>query len=1024
MSLIRTSVYKPITMLMVVATLAVFGVYTFRLTGINLMPEVDLPYITVQVIYPGAGPREIESSVVEKLEDGLSLVDGVDEILAYSNEGFCFVVLKFKMGVDINVAATDVKDKIESLRRELPADIEDPVVSKFDFADQPILSLALLGPSSANELRNLADNLLKDELARIPGVATVDITGGLEREIAVDLRKAEMKSRGISLEQIVSVLRGANLNFPLGELEGNRKTTSIRLNAEFTSLADIRELQIPTQFGIVRLGEIARVSDTFKKAEATARFNRKNAVGIDIKKRSDANMVAVADKILARVESLRKTLPENHQLYVARNNSLFIRNSVNDVYSNIIIGILLTGFVLFVFLRNARTTIIAAVTMPVSVISTFTLIYAFGFTLNFMTLMALGIAVGLLVTNSIVVLENIMKYLARGTDPKTAAELGTSEIATAVLASTLTNVAVFVPIAFMQSMVGQMFKEFGLTMTFATFVSLLISFTLTPLMAAYMLKPATPDSIKQSKRNAFTIFRDGYLRLLEHSLSRKGLILFMVGLLATMILTGGLVGRLGGEFIPKADEGAFDVQFELPAGSNLETTDKVGKEVERILSAIPEVATLYTTVGGASGDIFSMGSGNSGSVVVQLVPKNQRQRTPDDIVAELRPILQNIPDATVRLKATNSAGGNPNTPDIEIQLLGTQMDGLLSADSLLQSILESNPQVVDIKSSWKSGKPELVLRPLRNAIADFGLVPGQMASLIRGYVHGIDASVLRQDGEETDIRLRLDERHRATMSDILALPVSTQRGFVPLSSLTEITREEGPSTLARKDKVRLITVSANLLPGITMGEVQTQIQKTIDEKGLPAGVQVHFGGDAEMMAETVADFIVAMIMAILLTYILLTAILESFSQPLIIMATIPLGAIGVVWALFFTGEAISLISLMAMVMLIGIVVNNAILLLDEANRLNKEGVPRKEAIMKAAKHKLEAILMTNIATIFSMLPLAMGIGEGAEMRQPMAVSSIGGLLVSTIFTMFLIPVLYYAPTALWGKMQKRIKSIA
>jgi len=486
--MIRTSIFRPVLMLMVLATFVVFGVYTFRLTGIALMPEFDIPYVTVQIIYPGAGPKEIETAVLDKIEDKLALIDGIDEVTSIANEGYCFIVLKFKMGLDVNVAATDVKDKIDANRRFLPAEIEDPVISKLDMGDRPIMSLALLGPGSLSELRRIADDIVKPELAQVPGVASVDILGGLEREIVVQLSKTSLESRGLTVDQIVGVLRGSNLNYPLGNIRTSRKEANLRFNAEFTSLNELRMLEIPTATGVIRLSDVASVKDTFKDVSQISRFNQKNSVGVDLKKRSDANIIDVSKSIKKELPKLAAKLPEGYELKTAQDNSTYIQNAVNDVYGNIGLGIFFTALVLLVFLRNVRSTIVAAVTMPVSVICTFTFMYASGFTMNMMTLMALGISVGLLVTNSIVVIENIIVHLEKSEGPKHAAEKGASEIMVAVMASTLTNVAVFVPIAFMQSMVGQIFKEFGLTMTYATFVSLLISFTLTPMMAAYMFK--------------------------------------------------------------------------------------------------------------------------------------------------------------------------------------------------------------------------------------------------------------------------------------------------------------------------------------------------------------------------------------------------------------------------------------------------------------------------------------------------------------------------------------------------------
>lgn len=1019
--MIKTSVYRPILMLMVLTTFVVFGFYTFRLTGINMMPDIDIPYVTVQIVYPGAGPTEIESSVIEKLEDPLSLIDGIDEVMAVSGEGFCIFTLKFNMGTDINVAATDVKDKIDATLSDLPSEIEDPIVSKLDIGDKPIVNLALLGPGSEVELRRFAEDVVKVSLAQVSGVASVEISGGKEREIQVEVRKADLEAHQLTFDDLIAMIQGNNLNYPLGNLKLSRTEMNIRLNAEFANVDSLKQLIIPTQTGMVRLGDIAQISDTYKEVTKMARYNRTAAIGLDIKKRSDANIIETAQNIRKRLNKIRENLPPGYKLEVANDNSIYIQNSVNDVYNNIGLGIFFTAIVLLIFLRNWRSTIIAAVTMPISVISTFTFIYASGFTLNFMSLMALGISVGLLVTNAIVVIENIIVHLKHAEGPKEAAVKGTSEIMVAVMASTLTNVAVFVPIAFMQSIVGQFFKEFGMTMVYATFVSLLISFTLTPLMAAYLFKKGEINE-KDDSKGFFNSLRNGYAKLLEHSLTIKGAVILVLVVLAIFVSLVPVGGQLGGEFVPKTDEGTFNISFELPAGTRIEETNKLAAEIERRVAEIPEVASQYLTVGGDAGNIFGGVSGpHGGKIVVQLKHMDQRERSVFEIASEFRPKLADLPDALIRITPVSSAGGDAGSADLEIQIRGDIMDSLLVADSIVRDILRETPGAVDIQSSWKQGKPEFVLRPIRGAIADFYMAASQVAATLRGYIYGTEAGVLREHGEETDITVKLAASDRENTTDLLAMTMSSPRGYIPISSIVKAQQESGPSTITRKEKQRMITVSANLLPGFSLGTVQAIVQNKLAEKKTSPEVNIAFGGDSEFMAEAMVDFAIAILMAILLTYILLTAILESFWQPVLIMLTIPLGAIGVIYSLFLTAQTISIISLMAMVMLIGVVVNNAILILDQSNQYMRKGHDNlRTALIHAGRDKFQAIVMTNIAALFSMLPLAMGLGEGAEMRQPMGIASVGGLLVSTTFTIFLIPTMVWLSDRMKDRFLKLI----
>ncbi|MFC1585412.1 efflux RND transporter permease subunit [Fibrobacterota bacterium] len=1004
MNLINLSIRKPITMVMVLLALVVFGIYTFRLLAIDMMPDISLPFVTVQIIYPGSGPEEIETSVVEKLEEPLSQLDGLSEITAYINEGFAFIILEFNMDIDVNIAAMDTKDKVDAMRYQLPGDMENPVIAKFDFGDQPILDLAVFGPGTPDEVRTVAEDIVKEDLSKVTGIALIEVTGGLEREILVELDKQKLQARNIPYELVSGLIAGNNLNFPVGTIKTTRKEINLRVNSQFGSLDELRNLEIPTMSGIVRLKDLGRISDSFKEVKEIARYNKEETVGLGIKKRSDANVVAVADNVIKRIGKLQGKLPEGYRVKVARNNATFIRDSVNDVYSNIGMGVLLTAALLFLFLRALSTTFIAAVTMPVSIVCTFTVIYFSGFTLNVLTLMALGISVGILVTNSIVVLENIMKRMERGGDSASAAEQGTREVAVAVMASTLTNVAVFVPIAFMQSMVGQIFKEFGLTMTYATFFSLLISFTLTPMMASLLLKKKKGAG-EQKSGGLMASLQEGYAGLLERILTRTGSALLIILVILLFLSIGVLAPRLGNEFFPKTDQGAFDIKVEMPSGTNVSTTDKVLTDIETRVQEIPELQSQYTTVGVTDG--FT-GGGNAAKIMVQLCDQADRDRSTERIAAAIRRQLADIPSADITVTPISSMGQGPGTADLEIQVMGSRMEDVLFTMDTLKAVLREIEGPADIFSSWKTGKPEIVFRPKRSALADFGLAAGQVAMSLRKYVFGEAVSTYREGAEEYDITLKYAEKDRKTRTDILSLNLLSPKGQVRLSSLAEAKNEDGPVQISRKNKQRMVTVSSNLLPGYTSGKIQQIIERKMSGIKLPGDARIFFTGENEMMADAMVDFGMAIIMAVVLTYLLLTGLLESFLQPLIIMSTLPLGFIGVIWSLFLTGTSISIMSLMAIVMLIGIVVNNAILILDFSNNLvRRRGVELRRAAIEGAKNKFRAILMTNIATILAMTPLALGLGAGGEIRQPMAVASIGGLIVSTILTLFLIPLLYW-----------------
>lgn len=1037
--MIKASIYKPITMLMIILTVVVFGVYTYRMMPVNMLPTFEVPVVTASIIYKGASPEELESTIIKPIEDQIELIDGIDYVKAYAMENYAIFVVMFNMGVNVDVAASDVRDKIAQVQTDFPDGAEDAVVQKVDINGEAIVDLAFTGPANSTELRKKAEDEIKPQLASVSGVASVDLFGGTERQISIELNKEAMLARNVDIATVMSLVGAANLSYPFGELNGKIKNTSVRANSKFRSLDEIRNLEIPTANGRIRLSEIAQVKDTVETITSASRFKGTNSVGLSIKKRTDANVVGVADGVLKKLETINAGLPEGYKLNLVYDKSSTIRESVDNVIQNIELAIILTAIVLLLFLGKFSTMLIAAVTMPISVIGAFTFMYFSGFTINIMTLMALSSAVGLLVTNSIVVLENISSKLNSGLSPKEAAYQGTSEIMVAIMASTLTNVCVFVPIAFMKSVAGTMFRSFGLTMVFATVVSLLITFTLTPLMAAYLFKARkrNPDgTLAEIKTTRFTqiisvfprmlnVIRDLYLKTLSFCLSRIGVAVQVIALVAFLIFTGFIAkNALTVEIMPKTDEGIIKISLEMPSGTNIETTDSITKVIENRIKDIPELDLYYSSVGGETG----LSGVSQASLKLSLISiNNGRIRTTEQIIDSLRVVLSDIPDAYLSIKSSSASEmGGSQSGDVVYEVSGTDGDSVLKAVDIAIDKIRKIPGAVEVKSSYEAGKPEITFRPNRAALADYGMTAQSIATMGYIYVSGYLASTYMDAGDEYDIYIRLREEDRNDKNAILALPVPTSRGYVPMTALYEAENSVGPTLITRKYKKRLVEISMNLLPGHTTGEIMgkiSEIQK--DFKDIPEGVTFAFGGDASMQNDMVTEFIAAIIMAILLTYILLVALLESFAQPLIILTTIPMGAIGVILSLAFTRRSLSLIALMAIVMLIGVVVNNAILLLDEANRLFRKGeMGRRSAVMIAAKEKFQPIMLATFASIVAQMPLALGIGgRVAAMTQPMGIASVGGLLVSAILTMYLIPTFFWLPNALFTKVKKKTKDI-
>lgn len=1039
--MIKASIYKPITMLMVILTVVVFGLYTYSMMVVDLMPKFDVPVVTATIIYQGANPEEIESTIIKPIEDQVELVDGIDYVQSICLENYGILIAMFNMGINVDVAANDVRSKIDLASVNFPDAVQAPIIAKVDINGAAIMSISFTGPLNSTELRQKVEDDIEPLFTAVSGVASVDIFGGTTRQISIEIDKDKMLDRNVDIATIMGLFGQSNVNFPIGEVIGKHKNTSVRTSGKFQTLDEIRNMDIPTAKGVIKLSEIAVVKDTIETITSASRFNGQNSVSLDIKKRSDANVVKVSEGVIKRMNEIQKTLPEGFELHLVYDKSEAVSESIDNVIQNIIIAIALTAGLLLLFLGKFSTMIIAALTMPISVIGAFTLMYFAGFGINMMSLMALSSSVGLLVTNSIVVLENINEKLKLGLEPKEAAYKGTSEIMVAIMASTLTNVCVFVPIAFMKSIAGIFFRTFGLTMVFATFVSLLVTFTLTPLMAAYLFKGKKKDefgNIIEEKpgiiASALGIFpkalngvRFIYLKTLSFCLSIPGVIFQVLALVGTIAVVGFLAkNALTVEIMPKQDQGMISVKLEMPVGTNIETTDSIAQIIESRIKGVPEIVHYSMNVGGSNG----MTTVNQATMRVKLLKDWEgRTRSTDQIVDSLRPYLADIPDAYISIKSASASEMNNNSAgDVVLEVNGLHADSVVKASNLIMDrIKDSISGIVDLKTSYEAGKPEIRLIPNRQALADYGVTLQTVATYNYIAVSGYEAGQYTEDGEEYDVYVRMMEKDRQSHTDIENLPIMTPKGYLNASELFYIEDGAGPTRIDRKRKRTRVDVSMNLLPGHTTGEIMGKVGALAEsmKSELPEGITFSFGAQADMQNDMVAEFKVAIIMAILLTYILLIALLESFAQPFIIMMTIPMGAIGVLLALVFTGKALSMIALMAIVMLIGVVVNNAILLLDESNRLLRSGaMGRRSAMMTAAKNKFQPIVLATFASIVAQLPLAFALGGNvAAMTQPMGIASVGGLLVSAILTMYLVPTFFWLPNAIFHKAKKGASKI-
>ncbi|GJQ64362.1 MAG: multidrug ABC transporter [Melioribacteraceae bacterium] len=1016
MFLAKLSITRPVLTTMGILVFLIFGILAYLNINLNQMPDVEIPVVNITTIYPGAGPKEIETLITKRIEDVITTVSEIDYVESYSLDGASIIVMAFQLSKDVNIATQEVKDKVDAIINDLPDDAESPKVEKFDIRATPIMDLVLSGDRDPRELYEFADKKLKERFSQIQGVARVDINGGREREIRVEMDSRVVYENRISLPQLIQILQAQNMNIPGGYFQIDNQEFTVRLDGEFNDLNTISELQIPTAFGDKKVEQFAKVLDSGKDVrQRTTYFNRptdrkdENVIQLSIVKSTEGNVVRIADAVRKAIPDIQKIIPSGVQLEIINDNADFTRATVDDTMSNIILGIIFTSIVLFIFLFNIRSTLIVALTMPVSIVSTFMLLQAAGLTLNIMTLMGLSVSVGVLVANSVVVLENIFRHKAMGADNKDAALKGTTEVTVAVIASTLTNLVVFLPIANMSSIVGMFMRELALAASFATIFSLIFSFTLTPMLASLILPKSGKRSKIAEKTDAFYKTWDEFYRtLLRISLKSKWINVTLVTLsIFVLIVVVGVFGpHLGFEFIPAQDDGKIQITAELPQGYNLHETAKVLETIESRVKTYPEVVHVITNLGKISD--LNTGS-NVAKMSIILVDANERERGIAEIIGEFVKELSDVPNAKIIVDRNQEqgAGGAP----VQFYVLGQDVEVLDDLKDQIMDEIRDIPGLINLDQSSREGKPEITIYPDRVKLAQAGITTQELALTVRAAIEGIESSKYREDGEEYDITVTLTDVSVDSPEKVKNIPVVSSRDYsvYRLQQLADVEFTNGSTTILHRDKFTSIKFTGSNAPGYVVGDITTEIEKRISENiNMPTGYQFSWGGNNEMMQEMINDMSFAFLLALVLTYILLAAILESFIQPMFILFTIPLALIGVIISLYVTNIALGITSMLAIIMLIGIVVNNAILMLDYTNQLvREEGMRVKDALIAACPTKLKPIIMSSLAIILGMLPMALGIGDaGKEMRMPLGVVSIGGLVVSTILTLFLIPALY------------------
>ena len=1017
MFLVKLSVKRPVLTTVILFVFILFGALAFKNLTLNHLPEVEIPYVTVTTIYPGAGPKETETLITKKVEDAVSTISQIKKIESYNLDGVAITLIEFELSKDVDVANQEVKDKVDQISNQFPSDAKKPIIQKIDLKAAPIMDLVLSGNNvDPRSLFHLADSRLKDRFSQIKGVADVKITGGQEREIKIAFDNKTIYKDLISLPRLLQILAAQNIDLPSGNFRIKSQEYSVRVKGKFTNVNEIRNLQIPTHFGTKRLGQIADVEDSGKDItkrtvffDAAIGTTDTNAVRLSIIKSSDGNEVVVADAVRKALPEIQKSLPAGFTLKIASDNSIFTRASVNDTITNILLGIILTSLILYLFLFNIRSTIIVALSMPASIISTFLFFKWFNMSLNDMSLMGISVSVGVLVSNSVVVIENIFRHKHMGKSAQDASIKGTTEVAIAVIAATLTNVVVFLPIANMSSIVGRFMKELALAAAFSTLFSLLFSFTLTPMLASLILKKDSSEGKLAKKANAFYAKWDEfYRRLLRASLKNKLVsTAIILGAFVLFILSVIIYGpKIGFDMIPSSDNGQIHITAELPPEYNLHETGKVLLQMENKIRSYPGVVNVITSLGKTNDrDIGT----NLASMDVNLVPVNERDKKLDYYINSFVKDFSTIPNArliTVNYKDFSSKNGAP----IQFFLMGQDLKELNKLKDQIWDKIHDVPGMINLDQSSRRGKPEITIVPNRTKLAETGITVQEIALTARAALEGIEASKYFEKGDEYDITVTMKDVSVDTPEKVGRIVIPAPNGEVyRLSQLASINFTRNYSKILHRDKYVAIQFTCSPAPGVPMGNVTGEITKRLKTIKFPAGYKIKWAGMAQMMNDMVKDMSFAFVLAMLLTYLLLAAILESFIQPIFILLTVPLAIIGVLISLYYTHISFAITSLMAIIMLIGIVVNNAILMLDYTNQLVREkGIGVKDALIEACPTKLKPIVMSTLAIILGMLPLAIGVGSsGVEMRQPLGVVSIGGLLVSTILTLFVVPAFYY-----------------
>jgi hydrophobic/amphiphilic exporter-1 (mainly G- bacteria), HAE1 family len=1019
----RVSIANPVMAVMVMLAFVVLGLFSYQQLKVDQFPDIDFPTVVVQTEYPGAAPEVVESEVTKKIEESVNTIAGINQLYSRSYEGSSVVIVQFNLDMDGRRAADDVREKLALIRPTLRDEVKDSRVSRFDPASVPVFSLAVTSPDasvSVQALTTYADQVVKKRLENTRGVGAVALVGGVKREINVYLKPAALEAFGVGVDAVMAAVRTENQDLPAGSLRSAEAERTVQIDGRVKRPDELNQVVVARRGGQpVKLQQVAQVVDGPEELETLALYNGKRMLALEVKKSQGENTIEVVDGLLRAVDQLRPQLPPGVALEVVRDGSRPIRVSVANVQRTLFEGALLTVGIVFLFLNSWRSTVITGLTLPIALIGTFLFMQLFGFSINMITLMAMSLCVGLLIDDAIVVRENIVRHVQMGKGAKQAALDGTNEIGLAVLATTLSIVAVFLPIGFMSGIIGKFFHEFGITIVAAVLISMFVSFTLDPMLSSVWHDPAIDREGQPFRPQGFydhTLGRithwvdrashrlgDVYVATLRWSLVHKGATVAIA--LASLVAALLLLPRLGTEFVPKADFSETSVQFYTPVGSSLAITEARARQVDAILREMPEVRYTLVTIntGNATGR-------NVASVFVRLVDRKDRSRSVDQMSVPLRERLRQVAGITVtHVGLLDAIGGNK---PISLSIQGSDIAELQRLTAALMARMATVPGLVDLDTSMKPPKPTVVVDVKRDAASDLGLSVGSITSTLRALVAGQTVGDWRAANDQTyDVKVRLAPSARENPDDlarlglVLGANADGSMRTVRLGQVAEVRAGLGPNQINRRDLNRESEITANT-SGRALGEVSADIRQILESTPLPPGYSYRFGGSTKDMQDSFGYAISALLMGVVFIYMILGSQFRSFLQPLALMSSLPLTLIGVVGALLLWRSTLNMFSVIGVIMLMGLVTKNAILLVDFAIRARQDGMERSAALLTAAKVRLRPILMTTLAMIFGMLPLALALTEGSEQRAPMGQAVIGGVITSSLLTLVVVPVIY------------------